>query len=63
MSEPVAKPAESISAAPTATVTEAAATPIEPDEGADFSWVWLIVPILIVGAAAGWMASRKTKEL
>jgi hypothetical protein len=56
---PTATPVKLAQAAPTATVVRATATSTGPDEDAGFPWTWLIVPLVIVGAAAGWVAVRR----
>ena len=66
-SGPAAGSAPTATLAPSATpatVAEAAATPTAtpgstgPDNGAGFPWAWLLVPLVIVGAAGAWVAIR-----
>jgi hypothetical protein len=65
---PTATPVELALAEPTATVAEETIPATKPETSAGFPWAWLIAALLIVGAAAGWLAirrgitSRPTKE-
>jgi hypothetical protein len=47
---------------PTAALVQATPFINDPEEGSDFSWAWLVVPLLILGVASTWLALRQRRK-
>jgi hypothetical protein len=59
-SAPTTMPAPSPTPVPSPTEPDEA-SPSEPGEGAGFPWAWLIVLVVIAGAAGSWVAIRRRR--